>query len=259
MSSIDRTPALLLPLLTMIAIIATFVVNVWSNIAPIFGQTIGEISNTEFANVLIVPANYAFAIWGLIYLGLFGFGIYQLLREARSNPRLQQVRPLLILACVAQAVWVFLFLSRQFWLSVVAMLLILLPLIGCYLKLGVGRSVNRGEQWLAHRPFSLYLGWISVATIVNIAIALYSQNWNGWGLSAASWTQIMMGAAGVIGVAVALRHRDPVYPLVITWALLAIAIRHLSMPSIAVPAVVWAIGVAIGAGLQVKALKSVSP
>lgn len=246
MSSTSRSDnPILLSWLTLAAILGTFVVNIWSNFAPLYGQTIGDISNTRFANVLIIPANYAFAIWGLIYLGLLGFGIYQLLPEQRQNPRLRSVRPLLILACIAQAIWVFSFLSQQFWLSVVFMLLILVPLLGCYLKLGVGKQpVGRAEKWLAQVPFGIYLGWISVATIVNVAIALYSQNWNGGG-SAVFWTVVMMVIAGGLGGLLAVQRRELAYPLVIVWALIAIATRQSAIPPILITATILAIGLMV--------------
>lgn len=242
MQSTSRSGNLFLQWLTLVAILGTFAVNVWSNFDPLYGQTIGDISNTLFTNVLIIPANYAFAIWGVIYLGLLGFGIYQLLPEQRQNPRLRSVRPLLILACLAQAIWVFCFLSRQFWLSVLVMLLILLPLIGCYIKLGVGKqSVGRAEKWLAQVPFGIYLGWISVATIVNVAIALYNQNWNGGG-SAVLWTVVMMVIAGILGGVLAFQRRELAYPLVIVWALIAIATRQSAIPLIVITAAILAIG-----------------
>lgn len=229
--------------LTLAAIVTTFGVNIWSNIAPLNGRTIGEISNTTFAGVLITPANYAFAIWGVIYLGLFAFGIYQLSPAQRTNPRIQQARPWLILACLAQAVWVFFFLSNQFWLSVLAMLTILVPLIQVYRRLQIGRltAVSRQERWSVQVPFGIYLGWISVATVTNVALALYSQNWSGWGISAQTWTITMMGVAAVLGVLMILTRREVAYPLVISWALIAIAVKQTGLPEIAIPAAIWAL------------------
>ncbi len=239
--------------LTLAAIVATFGVNIWSNIAPITGRTIGEISNTTFAGVLITPANYAFAIWGVIYIGLLAFGIYQLLPEQRTNPRIQQARPWLILACLAQAVWVFFFLFNQFWLSVLAMLAILVPLILAYLRLQIGRlPVSRRERWYVQVPFGIYLGWISVATVTNVALALYSQNWGGWGISPQAWTIIMIGVAAVLGVLMILTRREIAYPLVISWALIAIAVKQTAIPEIAIPAVVWALVLAGFALLSLK-------
>lgn len=245
MQHTGRSTNLLLPWLTLAAIIGTFAVNVWSNLSPLYGQTIGEISNIQFADVLIIPANYAFAIWGLIYLGLLGFGIFQLLPAQRQNSRLQHVRPLLILACVAQAVWVFFFLSEQFWLSVVAMLGILLPLIALYLRLEVGlHPVSRDERWLVQIPFGIYLGWISVATIVNIASALHDQSWNGWGISAERWTLLMIVVAAILGAVLTTQRREFAFPLVIVWALVAIAVRQSNFPLIVITATAMAIALA---------------
>jgi hypothetical protein len=132
-----------LQIATLVAIIAAFVVNVWSNIFPLGGLSIGAISNTLFQNVLIIPANYAFAIWGLIYLGLFAFGIYQILPSQRNNQYLRKAGLFIIVASIAQIAWVYLFLLRMFPLSVVAMLLILIPLIGAVLQLSSANTITR--------------------------------------------------------------------------------------------------------------------
>lgn len=237
---------IMLPIATLIAILATLTVNILSNFFPPEGLNIGEIANTILQGVQITPANYAFAIWGLIYLGLIAYGIYQLLPTQRGNPTIQRVDSLLIIACIAQIAWVYLFTLRLFWLSVVAMLGILLSLIGAYLQLRVGKErVSRGQKWLVHTPFSIYLGWISVATIVNIASALYISSWDGWGISAAGWTAIMLIVGAIIGAIVAIQRADIAFTLVFIWAYVAIAIRQLDDPAIWITAVVAAIILAV--------------
>lgn len=145
-------------LATLAAIIGAFFVNAISNVFPLNGLSIGAISNNLFKNVLIIPANYAFAIWGLIYLGLFAFGVYQFLPNQKDDSNLRNTGYLLVIACIAQSVWVYLFLSRLFVLSVVAMLLILLPLINVYLRLDIGNQrIPRLKKWLIHAPISIYL------------------------------------------------------------------------------------------------------
>ncbi|BAY09450.1 hypothetical protein [Calothrix sp. NIES-2098] len=218
-------------LLTLVAIIGAFVVNVISNIFPLNGLSIGQISNTLFKNVSIVPANYAFAIWGLIYLGLFAFGIYQFLPNQKDDADLRNTGYLLVIASIAQSIWVYLFLSRLFVLSVVAMLLILIPLIGVYLRLDIGnKPVTRNKKWCIHAPISIYLSWISVATIVNVACALYFEGWNGWGISPEAWTVIMLAIAAAIAAIIVIQRRDIAYPGVAVWAILAIAIKHWNNP-----------------------------
>ncbi|BAY63013.1 hypothetical protein NIES22_30890 [Calothrix brevissima NIES-22] len=218
-------------LATLAAIIGAFVVNVISNIFPLNGLSIGQISNTLFKNVLIIPANYAFAIWGLIYLGLFALGIYQFLPSQKEDADLRNTGYLLVIASIAQSIWVYLFLSRLFVLSVIAMLLILLPLIGIYLRLNIGNQhVSRQKKWYLYAPISIYLGWISVATIVNVACALYFQNWNGWGISAESWTIILLAIASAIAATIVIQRRDIAYVSVTVWAILAIAVKHWNNP-----------------------------
>lgn len=212
---------------TLVAIIGAFVINVWSNIMPLNGMSIGEISNTLFNDVLIIPANYAFAIWGLIYLGLFTWGIYQFLPQNKQDFDFRQTGYLLVIASSAQSIWVYLFLSRLFTLSVIAMFVILLSLIGVYLRLGIGKKrVSQIKKWCVHFPISIYLAWISVATVVNVACALYFQTWNGWGISAELWTVIMLFVAFAIAVMIAIQRRDVAYTGVTVWALVAIALKH---------------------------------
>ncbi len=218
---------ILLPLLTLVAIIAAFVVNVWSNIFPLGGLSIGDISNTVFKDVLIIPANYAFAIWGLIYLGLFAFGVYQILPTQRNNPYLRKAGLFLIIASIAQIAWVYLFLLRMFTLSVVAMLFILVPLIGAVLQLRLVNP-NRSYRWYARIPISIYLGWISVATIVNVACALFASGWNGGGISPTTWTIIMVLIAISLASIMTTKYQDIAYSGVTIWALIAIAIKHSS-------------------------------
>ncbi len=212
---------------TLVAIIAAFVVNIWSNIFPLRGLNIGAISNTLFKDVLITPANYAFAIWGLIYLGLFAFGIYQFLPAQRNDSNLRKVGYLLVIACLCQIAWVYLFTLRMFVLSVVAMLGILLSLIAIYLQL-VHHSImtSRIQKWCVRFPISIYLGWISVATIVNIACALYALRWNGWGISATTWTILMVIIASAIAFFITNKYGDAYFTWVIVWALSAIAIKQ---------------------------------
>lgn len=227
---------------TIAAIVASIVINTVSNIFPLNGVSVGELSNTLFANVQIIPANYAFAIWGLVYIGLITFGIAQLQPNQRQNPSLQQGGYRLAIACLAQCVWIYLFLARLFPLSTLAMLGILVPLIGLYQCLHTGqRRVSQQERWLIHLPISVYLGWITVATVVNVAIALYSVNWGGWGISSEVWTVFVMLISAAIAAIVNVQRGDMAYLLVIVWALVGITIRQMSTPLIAVTGGVLAI------------------
>jgi hypothetical protein len=240
-----------LPIATLMAILATLAINVLSNFFPPQGLNIGEIANTILGGVQITPANYAFAIWGVIYLGLIAYGIYQLRPARQGDLTLRRVDVLLIIACIAQIVWVYLFTNRLFWLSVVAMLAILFPLINAYLQLNIGRErVSRERKWLAQVPLSVYLGWISVATIVNVASALYISAWDGWGISTEAWTAIMLVVGGVIAATCALQRADLAFSLVFIWAYVAIALKQWDRPLISLTAMIAAIAIAAILGLS---------
>ncbi len=235
-------PDLLRQVTTFVAIVGSILVNTFSNFYPLNGANIGELSNTLFYDVEVIPANYAFTIWGLIYLGLIAFAIYQLQPTQRHNPRLQRSGYWLAFACVSQCVWIYLFLDRLFVVSTIAMFGILVPLIATYLSLGIGQAkVARQERWFIHIPISIYLGWITVASVVNVAIALYSVNWNGWGISSTLWTVIMMIISASIAALMTMQRQDTAYRLVIVWALAAIAVRQIDTPLIAMTGAVLAI------------------
>ncbi len=219
--------------LTLVSIIAAFVVNVASNFTPINGLTIGEIANTLFSEVQIIPANYAFAIWGLIYLGLFSFAFYQFQSSQQQNPRLQKIGYSLVCASLAQIVWVIVFLNRLFGLSLIAMVIILLALIQAYLKLNRDSiTISQKERWFVDIPISIYLGWISVATIVNVALVLYNSGWSGWGISEPLWTVILIAIVGIIGTILRFQYHETAFLLVSIWALIAISIRQGNQPLI---------------------------
>ena len=213
-------------IVTLVAIIGAFGTNIWANINPVNGLTIGAISQQIFDEVLITPASYAFAVWGLIYLGLISLAIYQALPMQRTNSVMRQVGYKLAIASVAQIIWVFCFLYRQYAASFVAMLCILLPLISAYWSLPFKGRVDRWSRWLIRTPISIYLAWISIATILNGAIVLTSIEWSGWGISAVWWTVIMLLIAGLITHFVTIPRLDFAYAGVFVWGAIAIAVKN---------------------------------
>lgn len=226
----------------LLAILSAFGTNIWANIAPLNGLTLGEISSTFFPNVLIIPANYAFAIWGVIYLGLISLGIYQALPTKGNDLHLGQMGYYLAMSSFSQIIWVFLFQSQLFTWSVLAMLGILIPLIILYLRLDINLSKRSfSQRWLVNFPISIYFAWITVATIVNIASALEIINWGGWGITPLVWTIIMMLIATVIGIVVTWQRMDGIFGGVIIWALVAIAFRQLEMITLALVALFLAL------------------
>ena len=141
-------------IVNVVITIAVIVVNGLANALPLNGQTTGEISDRF--DVYFVPAGYVFSIWGLIYLGLIAFTVYQALPSQRDNPHLKRIGYLYALSGVANIVWLFLWHYEQFVWTIVAMLVLLLSLIAIYVRLEIGRTrVPAVEAWLVRVPFSV--------------------------------------------------------------------------------------------------------
>lgn len=218
--------------IVVIAVIATLVMNGLANALPLNGLTTGEISDRF--QVYFVPAGYVFSIWGLIYVGLILYAIYQALPAQRENPRLRATGYLFALSCLANIAWLVLWHYEVFLLTLVAMGALLLLLIAIYLRLGIGQAVvSTAERWLVQLPFSIYLGWISVATIANVTSVLDYLNWGGWGISPEIWTAIMLLAGVALAFGMAYTRGDLAYGLVIIWAFAGIALKHAGTPFVA--------------------------
>lgn len=227
-------------LLTLIAFIGTVIINGLANALPLNDRSTGEIS--DLYPVLFTPAGYVFSIWGLIYLLLAGFSIYQALPAQRDNRRLDGIRTWFIASSVFNIVWLFLWHYDWIPLSLLAMFGLLVSLIVIYLRLVPGRrEAGLAEKVFLDLPFSVYLGWISVATIANFSIVLYSLGWNGWGLSPVTWTIIMLLVGTVLGGAMLFRNGDVAYTLVLVWAFAGITVRQMeNSPTVGTAAAVMA-------------------
>jgi benzodiazapine receptor len=225
-------------LVNVVATVLMIVVNVLANALPLNGQNTGAISDRF--HIYFVPAGYVFAIWGLIYLALIGFAVYQALPSQRENPRLRRIGYLYAVSSALNILWIFLWHYNVFAGTIIVMLGLLATLIAIYVRLGIGIApVKTAERWLINVPFSIYLGWISVATIANASQFLFYLNWNGWGIVPQVWAIIMILAATFIGLLMSLLRRDIAYTLVLIWAFVGIGVKHLAEPAVAVIAVAW--------------------
>jgi hypothetical protein len=219
------------------SVILALTVNILASTLPLNGQNTGEISDRF--QVYFVPAGYVFAIWGVIYLGWIAFTIFQLQPSQKENARLRRLGYLFVLSNIANAAWLFCWHYNQFGLSVLVMLALLGLLIAGYLRLDVNRArVTRREYWSVDVLFSVYLGWITVATVANITDWLYVVEWNGFGIPAQIWAVIMLVVASLLGLAMALTRRDVGYLSVLVWAFVGIAVKQTAAPLVVISA--WA-------------------
>jgi hypothetical protein len=224
----------------LLSVILALTVNILASTLPLNGQNTGEISDRF--QVYFVPAGYVFSIWGLIYIGWIAFTVYQFQPSQKKNERLRRLGYLFAISNLANAAWLFCWHYNQFGLSVIIMLALLGLLIAGYLRLNVNHSfVQHVEFWSVDVLFSVYLGWITVATVANIADWLYFVEWDGFGIPAQIWSVIMLAVASLLGLVMAMRRRDVGYLAVLVWAFIGIAVKQTSAPMVVLSAWIAAV------------------
>jgi hypothetical protein len=221
----------------IVAFVLVVIVNVLANLLPLNGRTTASISDSY--PTLITPAGYVFSIWGVIYALLMIFTVFQALPSNRDNTFLGQIGYLFLFSSIANAVWLFMWHYGYIALSILPMFMLLASLIFIYVRLQIGRSsVTMREKLGVHVSFSVYLGWITVAPIANVAAAAVFLNLDGLGLAEVTWAVLVIVIALIITLGVIVTRRDIAYSLVIVWALVGIALKQSSYQSI-----VWSAGI----------------
>ena len=197
----------------------------------ITGPSIGRISARY--PTYVVPAGYAFSIWNLIFALSLGYAIWQVFPAQRENPLLRRVGWLTASAFAATSIWMLVFQYSLFALSVLVILWLLASLIGVIARVYQHDQqvvpFLRSERMLVYVNFSIFLGWITIATVANIAQTITAYGWNGWGVSLEVWGLAAVAAAGVIAsvVTAALKGNVP-YALTTIWAFIGIAVNQFS-------------------------------
>jgi benzodiazapine receptor len=216
----------------LLAFVLTIIVNgIAGSTTLIGGKTTADISNAN--PTLVTPAGYVFAIWGVIYVLLGVFVVYQALPRNRDKPFHGRIGWLFMLSSTMNILWLFAWQYEYLTLSVILMFLLLISLILIYLRLDIGRAkVGRGERIAVHLPFSVYLGWITIATIADVSATLVSLKWDGFGVSAGTWAVVIILVATVVAALVAAIRRDVAYEVVIVWAFVGIAVNQASNQTI---------------------------
>jgi hypothetical protein len=241
------------------AFVGVLIVNTLASTVGINGRLTGAVSD-GIPN-LFVPSGLTFSIWGPIYLLLLLFIILQFRRNMAAA--VGRVGWLFVLSSAANIGWLLFWHYQYLVLSMAAMLLLLALLIAIYVRLGIGREPRptAAERWFSQVPFSVYLGWITVATIANASAVLVTLGWNGFGVAPEVWTVVVMVVAVLITAAALLTRRDAAYALVAAWAFLGIALKRSADPSAAsrtveIAAIVC--GAAVAAGILALAVRTMT-
>ena len=253
--------------LNLLSFAGTLTLNGLANGLPINGKDTGQLSD-QYPN-LFTPAGITFAIWGFIYLLLAIFCGYQardlFSRRKKDMPFLNRIGPLFVVSNLANMAWILAWHYEHVGLSLLLMGVLLGSLLLIYLRLETGRSTVRWqEQYFVRVPFSVYLGWISVATIANSTAWLVDLGWRGSGVSEQVWAVLVVGVATLLALFMLAKRRDRAYGLVILWALAGILLKrtHSDEPAsvLIVAIVVGMLLVATGAvvtGFRRQGLKNV--
>jgi len=220
------TNSALLKWLNIVAFVLTVLVNGLAGSTTILGgKNTAQISDAN--PTLITPAGYVFSIWGVIYILLGIFIVFQALPSEQGKDFQKRIGLLFVLSSLLNITWLFLWQFEYLSLSVVLMFLLLATLILTYMRLRIGKSVvSLREKLAVHVPFSVYLGWITIASIANVAVTLVSVNWDGFGISPETWATLIIIVALLITIIVTATRKDVAYGLVIIWALVGIAVKQ---------------------------------
>ena len=229
-----RTTGILFNILSLA--VALFLNFLATNL-PLNNLTTREISDSF--DIYFVPSAYVFSIWGLIYLGLLAFIVFQALPAQQANEKLQRIDGWFALSNLSNAFWLVSFHYQQFALSLALIVLLLISLIHIFLKLEIGRSQHAAAwRWAVEIPFTIYLGWVSVATIANATQVLFFYGWNGFGLNPQLWFVIILALAVLLSALMSFRRRVLAYALVLAWAFAGIALKFPNVPLVNISA--WA-------------------
>lgn len=225
-------------------------VNALANILPINGVTTGEVSDS-YPN-LFAPAGITFSIWGVIYLLLGIYAIYQLFdyrktRDPHKARLINKIGFLFILSCIANMGWILAWHNLFIGISTLLIFGLLLCLIVINQSTKATSKFSTAEKLFIRLPFSMYFGWITVASIANVTTFLVDLNWSQWGFSEPAWTIVILLTGLVIALVTMISNRDIIYGLTVVWAYLGIGIKHYSASGFAgqYPVVLVTVGVSI--------------
>lgn len=222
----QKTTSILLTALNILLFLGMITVNGLANALPINGMTTGALSDL-YPN-LFVPAGLTFSIWGLIYLLLLVFVVFQLYAAIRQDKNVllpAKAQIILGINFILNMGWIFLWHYEKIFWSLIVMLGLLLTLIYLFRQI----RIPLRKKWhllVLRAPVGVYYGWISVATIANITALLVSLNWGAWGIPPNAWTIIVMVVAAILALLILWKHACLAYALVIIWAFIGIIIKR---------------------------------
>jgi len=226
-----------LAILNLVFFIVAFIVSQMSQFNLIGGNTMGDVS-AKYESVF-TPAGITFAIWGVIYIGLFAFTIYHLIQahkndlHAEANQVVQKIGYYFVANNLATTAWVFAWLYEYIALALVLMIIQLYTLIKIHIKLKIyDPQKSVASKLFTQVPLSLYFAWICIATIANASSFFVYINWDGGGINASAWAIILIVIATLLSVFIISFRQNPYFGLVVLWALYGIHLKRTAIDEI---------------------------
>jgi hypothetical protein len=152
--------------------VAVFVLSITQLLAPYFSS----FSKNQRQNNIdppITPAGYTFAIWGVITLLGFCYGIYQLLPNRPSAEIHQKAGINLCFVYVLFSVWLFAASHNWLWTTVIVFVVMfgLLFILFQFIQENK-QQLTFADRILLEGQVGIYLGWTTIAIFANTASAL---------------------------------------------------------------------------------------
>lgn len=215
----------------IVSLTIVLVVNFLANYLPIGGLTTGEISDAY--PTLFTPAGFTFSIWGLIYFFLIMYVIYQAVSKNTDQRVFDRINRHFLVNCIANVLWIFAWHYELITLALVLMAVILGSLIAIYRHIKPGKIQGLRNRFFIKTPFSLYLGWITVATLANISVEQSVIGMDNWMMTKTVWVFVELALAGAVGAVMIIRYRDPIFGGVVAWAAYGITEKQAGTPEVA--------------------------
>jgi len=242
----SRTQPNTLKILNTVFYLGVVFVNWLANTLPLGGATTGEVS-AQYTN-LFTPAGLTFSIWGLIYAFLLAFCLIQLVSMFKAKMPavdviVSKISFYFIVSSICNMAWLFAWHYRRIELSLLVMICLLTSLILIYRRLRTLDGLEQMSLWVKLSlvvPFSLYLAWITVATIANTAILLVKMNWQGFGVSPVIWTVVVITVATGIALINSFKDKDIFFSSVVVWAFIGIIMKRLNADTLYWPIIITA-------------------
>ncbi|MBL6446819.1 hypothetical protein JMN32_10885 [Fulvivirga sp. 29W222] len=218
--------------LNILGLVTVITVNALANILPINGMSTGQVASM-YPN-LFTPASITFSIWTVIYLLLTGFCISPFI--SRDSKKAESISRLFLITCLLNSSWILTWHHLLIEWSLIIMILLLVILSMIYVKIHTKPPNSTREKWLVHKPFSIYLAWISVATIANTAALLSAYGFSS--TSPENWVIAMIIATQLLVYLISKKYQDIAFALVMIWALIGIIIKRTDIEPVFQPIII---------------------